>query len=1338
MKLTAYLFLKLNLIKAGQPTRRIFVVGKACITSLLFATSVFAVFLQTAVKAQITPATNDADTVVNQNGNTLNIEGGTKAGANLLHSFEKFGVNQGQTANFISNPEIQNILGRVTGGDASVINGRIQVTGGNSNLYLMNPAGIIFGSGAWLNVPASFTATTANGIGLGDKWFNALGTNDYANLVGTPSQFGFTTSQPGAIVNDGSLYVEDEKNLTLVGGTILSTGQLSSRGQLVVATVPGERVVRISQPGQILSLEVQPLSASPNLPANWSLPILSLPQLLTGGNFINATDVTVSGNQVTLTGAGIQIQNGDVVANDVSAENATLSSSNNLISIGKYYSQSLYTFGDFNLLAENTVKLRDVSGFDDFSLGARGNLTIKGNQGIDIQLNNDHSRIDTGGNLNLISDGTIIGNARFITSGNVSVLNLSGIPGNFTSNFLNPNTIISSNDDTGTAVNQVGNNFTITGATQAGANLFHSFEKFGLDKGQIANFVSNPSIENILARVTGGDTSVINGTIRVTGSNSNLYLMNPAGIVFGSGASLNVPAAFTATTANGIGFGDKWFNAVSTNDYASLVGSPSQFAFTMSQPGAIINDSGLAVGAGKNLTLVGGTILSAAGLSALEGQLVVATVPGQRVVQMSQPGQILSFKVQPLSASANLPADWSLPISSLPQLLTSRNIKSASSVTINSDKVTLTGSGIQIENGDVVAKSVSAQNATLSSSQNLILVTNGEDLSIDGDLNLLAQNRVKFQDTSASGLGWQSNFNTFSTPIRVGDNLKIQGNQGIDIQFNDEHSILYTGGNINLISDSIITSNARFIAGGNFSVIDLSGGLGTFTSNLIGSGKTNLQGIISSNGDVNFGNYEGSSLKVEARGSIIGKNITITQPNTSLVGVDPDINILKSIPSLILRAGVSQLHNPPSTPQGSLGGTTFEFTEMPTSRGNITVGNITTHGVTMGSEGNFISGPVILSATGNVKTGNISTDSYNYGYGLSLAGLVALRAGGNIEVSTISTSGVRGGDITINAGGLFRATETFNESQNLRYTSDYVLEAGGKVIGLIPTSISARGAMGNSGLGRGGKINVQYGKGSFIAGPKFERDTQGQLVFRDFQGNQLPYTVDDTRRVRDEKGSPIYGRSNYVIGSQPITKENAPADASFTAGAIMSNDSNTYSVTSLQDTNLSTTDFKTFTTVSDRIKITFSPSPPTKTVTDSNTSNSNTSNTNTSNSNTSNSNTSNSNTSNSNTSNSLQTDNSNNSANQQFDNSSHEAQTAQRQLTKPSENSACPPANKILTLVRRQNQTRRETTNPPTSTTVNSCGVVSNDTSILQILRENQTKPIPVNLKPVTKPKTGN
>ncbi|APB32687.1 filamentous hemagglutinin family outer membrane protein [Gloeomargarita lithophora Alchichica-D10] len=61
----------------------------------------------------------------------------------------------------------------------------------------------------------------------------------------------------------------------------------------------------------------------------------------------------------------------------------------------------------------------------------------------------------------------------------------------------------------GTQVTVNGQQFDITGGTRAGANLFHSFAKFGLSQAQIAHFLSNPSVRNILARVTGGDASVI-------------------------------------------------------------------------------------------------------------------------------------------------------------------------------------------------------------------------------------------------------------------------------------------------------------------------------------------------------------------------------------------------------------------------------------------------------------------------------------------------------------------------------------------------------------------------------------------------------------------------------------------------------------------------------------------------------------------------------------------------------------------------------------------------------------------------------------------------------------
>jgi hypothetical protein len=47
----------------------------------------------------------------------------------------RFGLSEGQIANFLSNPEIRNILGRVVGGDPSIINGLIQVTGGTLTYF---------------------------------------------------------------------------------------------------------------------------------------------------------------------------------------------------------------------------------------------------------------------------------------------------------------------------------------------------------------------------------------------------------------------------------------------------------------------------------------------------------------------------------------------------------------------------------------------------------------------------------------------------------------------------------------------------------------------------------------------------------------------------------------------------------------------------------------------------------------------------------------------------------------------------------------------------------------------------------------------------------------------------------------------------------------------------------------------------------------------------------------------------------------------------------------------------------------------------------------------------
>ncbi len=159
--------------------------------------------LNSPVLAQsIVPASDGTGTIVNQNGVLFNIEGGTLSGdgTNLFQSFSQFNLTSDQIANFISNPNINNILTRIIGGNPSSIDGLIQLTGGNSNLFIMNPAGLIFGSNFSLNVPADFTATTATGIGFNHNWFNAFGDNNYANLNGDPSSFAFNLANNGIIM----------------------------------------------------------------------------------------------------------------------------------------------------------------------------------------------------------------------------------------------------------------------------------------------------------------------------------------------------------------------------------------------------------------------------------------------------------------------------------------------------------------------------------------------------------------------------------------------------------------------------------------------------------------------------------------------------------------------------------------------------------------------------------------------------------------------------------------------------------------------------------------------------------------------------------------------------------------------------------------------------------------------------------------------------------------------------------------------------------------------------------------------------------------------------------
>ncbi|MBE9116149.1 CHAT domain-containing protein [Lusitaniella coriacea LEGE 07157] len=288
-----------------------------------------------ALAQPILPAADGTGTTLTIDGTQYNITGGSLSsdGANLFHSFEQFGLDANQIANFLSTPQLQNILGRVVGGDPSIINGLIQVTGGNPNLYLMNPSGIIFGSDSSLNVPADFFATTATGIGFGDNnWFNAFGSNDYANLIGNPAQFAFDLAQPGVIINAGELSLEAGKNLTLLGGTVVNTGTLTtSEGRITLSSVPGSSLVRISQPGSLLNLEIEPPR---DLQGNiLSFSALDLPTLLTNADVETGLNLNPD-NSVTLSDSGTiipTVRGTTIVSGNLDVSSAQIGSEINIL-----------------------------------------------------------------------------------------------------------------------------------------------------------------------------------------------------------------------------------------------------------------------------------------------------------------------------------------------------------------------------------------------------------------------------------------------------------------------------------------------------------------------------------------------------------------------------------------------------------------------------------------------------------------------------------------------------------------------------------------------------------------------------------------------------------------------------------------------------------------------------------------------------------------------------------------------------------------------------------------------------------------------------------------------
>lgn len=939
---------------------------------------------QTMVAQAITPAADDVGTIVTPIDNQINITGGQVSGdgANLFHSFDRFGLNAEQTATFVANPQIQNILGRVNGGTASYIDGILQISDSNASLYLLNPAGILFGQNAQLDLTGSFMATTADRIGFEHGWFDALNASDYSQLNGVPVQFSFGSAQAGSLVNLGNLGVDDHQSLTLLGGTVVNAGQVTAPGgRVTLSAVNGQQIVTLGSMDGLLSMELAPLATDRDIS------VLSLPELLTGGDFIEGTELAIAPDgTVSLQGTSLPAESGTLATGGVLDVTASQG-------------------GQLNLLGSQIALL----GAELDASGMAGGGTIRiggGYQGNDAIPNADGTYVSADTNIranaDTVGDGGLAvvwadGLTQFYGSVDARGGNQSG-DGGFVEISGKNQLVFRGTVDTSTVAGQMGTLLLdptdiIIAAGVGDGDGDSSTSTFQGDNNALLGQLLQNDFDGQVVTLFESELEGLNGDTNIILQATNDIIVNDLAddeLTFSAGTGT---IEFLANSDNDFVDGGDFVlqdvdDTIVTNTRNLLIrGENLRLGNIVSEGGNIEligdltlpNDTILNTGAGQG-NIVLGNRFSFSTIDADGAAVDLTLLAGEGDISIDGELGGLSPLDEVLLDGANVDITF-VDVTALGDIsITAEDIPSLGFVDLDSaGDISIT------TEGDLVG----FRNMVTSSNQ--ITVDAGGDIDLDrgswvatNDISLTAGRTLLLRDYPDTEL-----------IIDANGLLTLQGNERIRLEMdNDMASLLESNGDLTLRSDGVIVANAILNAGGDVLLLDLAD-----MPNALSSTSANT--LISSDGNVTFGNYTGLALKVEAQGSINGGSITIVAPNPALAGGDPDIALLNSLPALVLRAGETP-QNPLNTPTAS-GGTTFDSIAPANSPANITVGDIDTS-VVLGP-----GGPVILSATGNITTGNINTETAevaedDFETPPFRGGFVDITAGNSVTTQSITTS----------------------------------------------------------------------------------------------------------------------------------------------------------------------------------------------------------------------------------------------------------------------------------------------------------------------------------------------
>jgi len=402
--------------------------------------------------------------------------------------------------------------------------------------------------------------------------------------------------------------------------------------------------------------------------------------------------------------------------------------------------------------------------------------------------------------------------------------------------------------------------------TTSGANLFHSFKTFNINSGESATFTGPNTILNVITRVTGGEVSSINGLLRSEVGNANFYFINPTGIIFGSEAKIDVPAAFHAGAVDSLRFVDGTHYTMSSQANSLSMSAPENFGLmtaSLANNGMLSADSAvLSVNNKQTLDLAAEKIVfNHAQLSAKEGNVKLTATNMDAVSSkistdtsgIGNAGDIdINAKNMNFTDATQLSAD-------------SNGAGKGGQVFIhNADKVSIQNGSLISANSNAEGSggvvTIHAKNVTLDG-KNLNTFTgiaaNAKSTGQAGQVNVQASTLTiqggAEMNSSTFGAGDANSVNVVAEELTIDGKNNTFGPTGIGSRANPNSSgqagsIIVTANSINLINGGAISSATS--STGNAGAVNVS----VNTLHIDGQNNAGLTGIDSSSNNTATGN----------------------------------------------------------------------------------------------------------------------------------------------------------------------------------------------------------------------------------------------------------------------------------------------------------------------------------------------------------------------------------------------------------------------------------------------------------------------------------------------------